>query len=230
MAGADLRGDLAETSIHLVRHAPHPAVGERLCGREPGHGLRAPGREMAARLGAAMQLSQPAMVYASPVQRAVETGQAIAKACGVPLQIAEALTEIDFGQWTGKRFEDLQGDPGWTRWNCARASACVPGGESMAEVQARTSVWIEQARARHPGQSIVAVSHADVIKAVLAEALGWSLDRHDRLQIDTASVSRIVAADWGRRVLSINEAIDGPTDAGRDQDEGAGARRLVPQP
>ena len=221
---------MAEVLIHLVRHAPHPAVGERLCGREPGHGLGVNGRATAARLAAALRRHGPAIVYSSPIQRAVETGETIAEACRIPLQIADALTEIDFGRWTGQRFADLQGEADWAHWNSARASARTPGGESMAEVQARTGSWIEQAKARHPDQSIVAVSHADVIKAILAEALGWSLDRHDRLRIDPASVSRIVAADWGRRVLSINEAIDGPTDAGRDQDEGAGARRLVPQP
>lgn len=221
---------MAETLIHLVRHAPHPAVGDRLCGREPGHGLGETGRATAARMARALRPHRPAMVYASPLQRTLETGRLIADACDAPLEIAEALNEIDFGRWTGGRFEDLRGDPRWDLWNAARASARAPGGESMAEVQARTSGWIEAARARHPGQTIVAVSHADVIKAILAEALDWSLDRHDRLRIDPGSVSRIVVADWGRKVLSINEAIDGPTDAGRDQDARTGARRLVPQP
>ncbi len=171
-----------------------------------------------------------ARVYASPLLRAHQTGRVIAEACGAGLEIVDELIEIDFGRWTGSSFEDLSGDPEWIRWNSARAIARAPGGESMAEVQARTSGWIEQARARHAGEAIVAVSHADVIKAMLAEALGWSLDRHDRLQIDPASISRLLAADWGRKVLSINEAIDGPTDTGRDQDAGEGARRLVPQP
>ena len=219
-----------ETLIFLVRHAPHPAVGERLCGRSPGHGLGALGQARAARIGAALRAHRPAAVYASPIQRAVETGRAVAEACEAPLKLAEPLTEIDFGRWTGCSFAALEGDPDWAVWNRARASARPPAGESMAEVQARTSAWLEFARARHPGEPIVAVSHADVIKAILAEALDWSLDRHDRLQIDPGSVSRLAVATWGRKVLSINEAIDGETDAGRDQDAGAGAGRLVPQP
>ena len=221
---------MAETLFFLVRHAPPPAVGERLCGRSPGHGLAAEGRGTAARAAAGLRPHQPTHVYASPVQRAVETGQAIADVCGVRLQIAEALTEIDFGRWSGCLFDELRGDPEWKRWNESRASARPPGGESMAEVQARTSQWIDQARILHPGARIVAVSHADVIKAMLAETLGWSLDWHDRLRIDPASMSRIVATDRGRRVLSINEAIDGSTDAERDQKQGAGARDMVPQP
>ncbi len=215
--------------IYLVRHAPHPAVGYRLCGRAPGHGLDARGLAVAARISSVIRRRAPVAVYASPVQRAVETGQAVADACGVRLRIAEALTEIDFGSWTGASFSTLQSDPDWASWNAERASARPPGGESMAEVQARTSLWIEQARARHPGERIVAVSHADVIKAILAEALDWSLDRHERLQIEPGSISCLAAAEWGRRVLSINEAIDDPTDAGRDQDTCAGAGRVVPQ-
>ena len=223
------RESLDETIFYLVRHAPHAAVGTRLCGRAQGHRLDQNGRERAGRVALILAAARPAAVYASPLERTVETGEAIAQACGVPLQIAAALTEIDFGRWTGMDFSSLETDPDWRGWNIARATARAPGGESMGEVQARTARWIGSVRALHPGERVVAVSHADVIKAILAEALGWSLDRHDRLQIDPASISRLAVADWGAKVLSINEVIDDATDAGRDQDEGRGPGVLVPQ-
>ncbi len=220
---------MGDTIVYLVRHAPHALVGSRLCGRAKGCGLDEQGKARAQRLGAALAEIRPSVVYASPLERALQTGAAIAEACAIRLRIAEPLNEIDFGGWTGADFADLEADGEWRRWNGHRASARPPGGESMAEVQARTSRWLGLVRSLHPGGLVVAVSHADVIKAILAEALGWSLDRHDRLQIDPASVSRLVTAEWGAKVLSINEAIDGSTVAGRDQDEGPGPGILVPQ-
>jgi probable phosphoglycerate mutase len=216
-------------TLYLVRHAPHAVVGSRLCGRAGGYGLDPNGQKRAVRLASALAEARPAAVYASPLERAVQTGQTIARACGVRLRIAESLNEIDFGRWTGMDFADLEADSDWRRWNDARATARPPGGESMAEVQARTWRWIQSLRELHPDERVVAVSHADVIKAVLAQALDLSLDRHDRLQIDPASVSRLTTAEWGSRVLSINEVTNGATDAGRDQDQGPGAGGLVPQ-
>lgn len=85
------------------------------------------------------------------------------------------LDEIDFGDWTGQRFADLDGQPAWDHWNRARSTARCPGGESMAEAQARALAFAFEAAARHHGE-VVLVTHCDIIRALLCWAERRSLD------------------------------------------------------
>ncbi|MDO9712335.1 histidine phosphatase family protein [Paracraurococcus lichenis] len=194
-------------SILLVRHATHPLVGKVLCGRAPGVSLGAAGRDQAARLGAALAGRHPAAICTSPVERARDTADAIAAACRVPASLDDALDEIDFGDWTGQSFDRLAGDPAWARWNAARGEACPPGGESMHQAQARAVAGIQRLRTAHPDGTVVAVSHADVIKAVLMWCLGLPLDRYHAFDIDPASVSTLLLWDGGGKVVRMNEGI-----------------------
>jgi probable phosphoglycerate mutase len=119
----------------------------------------------------------------------------------------DALIEIDFGAWNGRRFDSLQGDPEWQRWNAHRGAARPPGGESMGEVQGRTMRWATHAAGRHPDAAIVAVSHGDVIKAMVAAVLGLPLDHYARFDIDPASLTTIILWRDGARLLRMNEAV-----------------------
>jgi probable phosphoglycerate mutase len=130
----------------------------------------------------------------------------VARHCGsLPVQAEASLDEIDVGAWTGRRFDALAVDPAWQRWNLARAGARAPGGESMGAVQQRALEWSLSLPDRHAGEAVAAVSHADVIKAVIAGVLGLSLDRHDSLSIDPASISAVAVWRGGARVLLVNE-------------------------
>jgi probable phosphoglycerate mutase len=171
-----------------------------------GVGLSARGRAEAAAVAARLAGEDLSALYASPMQRTGETAEAIAKATGLAAQTDGDLIELDYGNWTGSTFEALGEDPRWPLWNAARGVTRIPGGESLIEVQARMRRFVDRARARHPDQRICAVGHGDAIKAILAHATGMPLDNLDRLEVSPASVSVLVAGDWGMKVFSINEA------------------------
>lgn len=196
---------MTTTTILLVRHAEHELLGKVLAGRMPGVRLSAIGRRHANLLGARLAGTGIVAVQASPRERAQETAAAIAAALGVHCDTAEALDEIDFGGWTGKTFADLMADPLWRAWNVARATARPPGGESMAEVQARMVGHLRQLSVAHPGGRLVLVGHADPIKAALLWVLGAGLDAYDRLDLDPAGVSTVALGPWGARILGLNE-------------------------
>jgi probable phosphoglycerate mutase len=195
------------TTVFLVRHGAHDRLGKTLCGRMDGVSLSEQGRRESEALAARLRGEGLETVYASPLQRTRETAEPIAAASGAPLTLDDDLLEIDFGAWTGKAFEALHGDPAWAVWQRSRGVARPPGGESMVEVQARLRRWLKRACARHPDARIAAVTHADVIKALVAYTLGFSLDQHDRLEISPASLTTLVAGDWGMKVIGVNETL-----------------------
>jgi len=193
------------TTVFFVRHGSHDRLGHVLCGRMAGVGLGERGRAEAERVAGRLKDEGLAAVYSSPLERTQQTAAPIAEAAALPVQTAEDLIEIDFGDWTGADFQSLDADPRWATWNAERAVARPPGGESMLEVQVRLRRWLDEVRRRHPDHKVAAVSHSDAIKAVLAHALGLSLDQHHRLEVSPGSVSVLVVGDWGVKVQSINE-------------------------
>jgi broad specificity phosphatase PhoE len=196
------------TTLFLLRHAAHDLVDRVLCGRMPGVRLGTAGREQATRLGLRMAREPLLALYTSPQPRARETAQFVAAhRPALPVVEEPALDEIAYGAWTGLTFAELADDRRWRRWNAERANERPPGGESMIEAQSRALDWAWSLPARHGGEAVAAVSHADVIKAMLAGVLGLPLDRHDRFDIAPASVSAVVLwRERGGKVLSVNEA------------------------
>lgn len=191
-------------TVLLIRHAAHGHLGQVLSGRMAGVPLSEAGRAQVAALAERLREVPLAAVHSSPVDRARETAAAIAERHGLEVEIAPVLDEIDFGDWTGARFDALADDAEWRAWNESRSSACPPEGETMAQAQARAWGWVEAVAARYPDATVALVSHADVLKAVVARVLGLSLDRLLTFDIDPASVSRLVVGDWGARVVSLN--------------------------
>ena len=193
--------------IDLIRHAAHADVGRRLTGRSEGKGLTESGRAQAAALARRLGSGRYAAVEASPLLRTWQTAEALRPCCGgADVRKAEALIEIDFGDWTGRDFAELEGDVEWRRWNSSRGSARAPGGERMADVQKRVVGHLQSACARYAdGAETAMVSHSDVIRAALAHFLGLDLDNVLNFDIEPASVSRLVVGDWGGRVISMNE-------------------------
>lgn len=194
-------------NILLIRHAAHVELGRILSGRRRDVALSADGLQQAQIVADLIGVEPLAAVYSSPRERAYYTARKIAEPHELKVEIADGLDEIDFGDWTGRGFDTLEGDPDWQRWNEARGSARPPGGESMGEASARAMETLRAIAAEHPDQLIAAVSHCDIIRGVLAACMGLHLDHLLRFDVDPASVSRIAIGDWGARVISINERL-----------------------
>lgn len=192
-------------TILLVRHAAHVHLGRILSGRTGDVPLSDAGLNQARALARRLRSDRPDLLQTSPLRRARDTAQALAAAGAASPEVAEALNEIDFGAWSGKRFADLDSDPRWELWNTHRGAAEPPGGEPMVAVQVRVLAHLRQVAARASGKVVAMVSHADVIRAAVAGILGLSLDRILSFDIDPASVTRIDAGPWGERVVTINE-------------------------
>jgi probable phosphoglycerate mutase len=189
----------------LVRHAAHELVDRVLCGRMPGVRLGEEGRAQARRLAERLARERIAAVHTSPLERARETAAAIADRLNVTPEIHEAINEIEFGEWSGRSFEELHRDARWQPWNSARGVSRPPRGESMVEVQARVVGHLERARAAYPDRAVVLVSHSDVIKAALLYCLGMPLDGYRLFEISPASISTVAIGDWGAKVMAMNE-------------------------
>jgi probable phosphoglycerate mutase len=171
----------------------------------PGVSLGEPGREQARRVAGRLARERIVAIHTSPLERARETAQCIGGRLHVHAEVCEAINEIDVGEWSGRSFEELRGDPRWESWNHARSVTRPPRGESMLEVQARIVSHFESMRSHYPEHNVVLVSHADVIKAALLYCLGMPLDGYRLLEISPASVSALAMGDWGTKVLSMNE-------------------------
>jgi broad specificity phosphatase PhoE len=195
------------TTFFLIRHAAYGSMEERLVGRTPHLSLDARGIAQAERLAARLAGEGLNAVHASPRERTIETATPIAAHAGVPLETAAALDEIDVGEWTGLTFAELAGDLRWRAWNETRSGARAPGGESMAEVQARAVAHVEATRVAHPEGRLALVSHADVLKAVILHYLGLSLDAIHRIDMAAAGISRLVVRSWGGKLVSLNESV-----------------------
>lgn len=198
-------GDVTAT-ILLIRHAAHSHLGNILSGRSPDIALSDAGRLQAHALAERLSSIPLAGLHASPVQRARETADLIAtKHPGLEVQVAPDLDELDFGDWSGRAFVELDDDPRWATWNETRSSAVAPNGESMAAAQKRAWAHVLRSAQSAPAKTIAMVSHCDIIRAIVAQVLGLSLDHYGRFDIDPASITRVALGEWGAKILRLNE-------------------------
>ena len=195
--------------VLLVRHGQTPTTGAVLPGRAAGLHLSDAGRAQAEAVAARIApLKKVAAVYASPLERTRETAAPIAKAHGLRVRRDKGLLECDFGDWTGGELKALAKLPEWTVVQRHPSRFRFPGGESFAEMQVRITSTIQRLGAAHPGQTVVAVSHADPIKAAVNEAVGAHLDAFQRLVISPCSVTAMLVAPAYTTVLTVNSMGD----------------------
>ena len=164
----------AATVVLLVRHGVTPTTGKMLPGRAPGLHLAEKGQAQAAAAAEriAALTKAPSAVYASPLERTRETAAPIARALGLRVRNAPGLIEVDVGEWTEKPLARLSKTPQWPTVQRWPGGFRFPGGESFAEMSVRSMDTVLGLVADHPGETIVAVSHADPIKAIVAAAAG----------------------------------------------------------
>jgi probable phosphomutase (TIGR03848 family) len=197
-----VRSGLVSTVL-LIRHGLCDPVGHSIAGRSPGVHLNSGGRRQVRALGGALRRLRLAALYSSPLDRARETAAILAEGTGLSVRIAPGIEELDYGAWTGRTLESLAGDPVWQRFNCERAATRIPGGETMEEVVQRAASAVADMRAEHPDGLIAAVTHYDVIRALLAHWAGMPLDHMLRLEVAPGSVSgiRFFPDPW---ILTVN--------------------------
>jgi probable phosphoglycerate mutase len=193
------------TLVLLVRHGQTPTTGKLLPGRAPGLHLAEAGVEQAQRAAERITaLLKVDAIYASPLERARETAAPIAAARGMKVHIDRGLLECDFGDWTGAELKALMKLPEWGTVQRAPSTFTFPNGESFTAMQTRMVSAIDRLRAKHPGGTIVCVSHADPIKAAVAHAMGTHIDLFQRIVISTCSISAIAYGFGAPVVLTVN--------------------------
>lgn len=180
-------------------------IGRTVSGWTPGVHLNQEGHEQVRRLAARLNSVEAAAIYSSPLERAMETAAPIALALNRPVQVCGAFGELRFGEWTGVEVDRLAGEPQWQRFNSFRSGTAIPGGELMLEVQVRTVREVQRLGRRHTGESVIVVSHGDVIRAVIAHYAGIHLDLIHRFEIAPASLSILTVEENGARILLLND-------------------------
>ena len=203
-------------TVLLVRHGRTTAnTAGVLAGRTAGVGLDVTGREQAKRTAERLSVVPLAAVVSSPLERCRATARAILErqSDAVPVEIDRGITECDYGEWQGRALKDLASEKLWTTVQQQPSAAAFPGGESLSAMQWRSVAAIRRhdalVEAEHGAGAVwVAVSHGDVIKSIVADALGMHLDLFQRIGVNPASVSIIRYGPGRPEVVSVN------TDAG----------------
>ena len=213
-ASATSLADVA--TVILVRHGRTSAnVGGVLAGRTPGVRLDDTGMAQAERTAARLAAVPLVAVVSSPLERCRQTAQSVVRAqtaaqtAALRVATDRGLTECDYGEWQGRPLKELAKEPLWKVVQSQPSAATFPGGESLASMQARVVDAVRRrdaaVEAEHgPAAVWVAVSHGDLVKAVLADALGMHLDLFQRLHVDPASVSIVRYTSTRPFVLATN--------------------------
>ena len=196
---------VAPTHLVLARHAVTAQTGALLSGRTPGIELSEAGLAQADRLAERLADLPVTAVYASPIERTARTAEALAAFHGLDVRHLQGVIEADYGEWTGRRLEDLARTDVWKVIQRTPSRASFPGGESIATMQARIVAALDAVVAAHRGELVVVVSHADPIKAAIAHYTGLHLDLFQRIVVSPASVTAIRFDGHGVTMLKCND-------------------------
>lgn len=192
------------TNLLLIRHAQNDWVGKKLAGWTPGIHLNEEGHAQAEALAHRLAEVPLAAIYSSPLERTLETARPLAELRGLEIQVRERLGETRFGQWTGRKLEELKEEELWPVIQVYPGGARFPEGESMREVQARIVDELDAIRDSHGDQTVAIISHSDPIKMATAHYLGLPLDLFQRLVISPASVTAFAFSRFGPRLVVMN--------------------------
>jgi len=194
--------------VLLIRHGLADYKPGRLYGWTPGVHLSAEGRDQVKRLAERLEPVKLNAIYASPLERCSETAEAILAGRRLKIETVEGLGEVKYGSWQGKTFKSLVKTPLWRTVQLVPSQATFPGGESLLAMQSRGVAAVEAIRTKHKQGTIAIVSHADMIKAMVAHYLGLHLDLFQRIHIETASVTAIAFAGAFPRIVRMSDTGD----------------------
>jgi probable phosphomutase (TIGR03848 family) len=197
------------TTVILLRHGRTTAnAGGILAGWTPGVQLDETGAAQVGAVGERLARVPLAAVVSSPLERCRQTADAIATGRDLEVQTDDRLGEARYGDWTGRAIKELVKEPLWKVVQQHPSAAVFPGpeGEGLAQTQARAVAAVREWNAKlGPDAVWLACSHGDVIKAILADALGLHLDQFQRIVVDPASVSVVTYTDTRPFVVRVND-------------------------
>lgn len=201
------------TTFYLVRHGLTDHTGHRLSGWTPDVHLSEAGLAQAEATADSLERIPLAAVYASPLERTVETARVIASRHRLRVRTRRDVGEVDFGQWTNRSFRTLERTRRWRAVQRWPSGVRFPGGESLLEVQSRALAALEELCAVHPRQSVCVVCHAEVIRLVAAHFLGVHVDLFQRIVVAPGSITVVVVGGNGPLVLGLNLPPGSPLEA-----------------
>ncbi|GAA2903350.1 histidine phosphatase family protein [Streptosporangium fragile] len=194
------------TTLLLARHGLTHLTGPVLAGWTPDVHLNDAGRAQAKALGARLASLELDAIVASPLERCQETAQAVAAGRATEVLTDERFGECRYGDWTGRPIAELVKEPLWPVVQAHPSAVRFPGGESLPEVQHRAVAAVREWNERlGPGAVYLVCSHGDVIKAIVADAMGLHLDQFQRITADPASLTAIRYTPLRPFVLRLND-------------------------
>jgi probable phosphoglycerate mutase len=192
-------------TLLLIRHGENDYLKKnRLPGHLPGIHLNERGREQAAELARTLGQLPIKAIYASPLERAIETAEPLAQTLGLGIQIRPPLTDIDVGHWAGHSWKALGRTKHWKIIQHTPSQFQFPGGETFLQAQQRVVHVLDAITVAHKREMVAVVFHADPIKLAVAHYLGLPLDNFQRLTIHTGSVTILKIDALAARLLAIN--------------------------
>lgn len=191
--------------VLLIRHGLTARTGVKLSGWTPGVNLNANGRAQADALVDRLHGLRVDAVYASPLERCVQTAQPLAKAKRLKIRQREELGEVRYGDIEGKSLKVLAKSQIWRDLNSWPSNVRFPNGESLRETQARAVGAIEGLRKKHADEVVAIFSHGDWIKLAMAHFMGVHIDLYRRLAIDPVSVNAVRMTSWGPIIMRLND-------------------------
>jgi probable phosphomutase (TIGR03848 family) len=198
------------TTVVLLRHGRTTAnAGGVLAGWTPGVQLDDSGRAQVQAVGERLAKVPLAAIVSSPLERCRQTADAVAAGRALPVQTDDRLGEARYGDWTGRTIKELSKEPLWKVVQQHPSAAVFPGpeGEGLAQTQARAVAAVRGWNATlGPDAVWLACSHGDVIKAILADALGLHLDQFQRIVVDPASISIVTYTETRPFVVRVNDS------------------------
>ena len=198
------------TTLLLVRHGLTHLTGPVLAGHTPDLHLDERGQAQAKALGERLATVPLAAVVSSPLERCVETAEALGRD---GIELDDRLVECRYGDWTGQELKKLAKDPLWRQVQAHPSAVTFPGGESLRAVADRAVDAVRDWNARlGPDATYVAVSHGDVIKAIVADAMGLHLDQFQRIVVDPCSLTVIRYTELRPFVVRLNDTGGGVAD------------------
>ncbi len=195
-------------TILLIRHGENEYVAKgRLAGRLPGVHLNENGKKQADAVAKAFAKAPIEAIYASPLERCMETARPLAATFGLDVVPRDGLIEVDFGEWQDKTLKQLRRRKLWKVVQTNPSRMCFPGGETFANAQQRIVQDLEALAQQHgPKDLIACFSHSDLIKLAVSYFLGQPMDLFQRIMIAPASISTLHLGEMGARIINVNHS------------------------